>query len=326
VGILIIGKKDKEITEATTILSKLYEVKVMGIARYFLGVGVHRDQDGGIGLSRQSYITRMCDKFYLTDAKPVTSPIDAGQMCNLRSTEPATAEEFINVTIVPYRELNGGLLFVATRTRPDVAAAEGILARRIADPREIDWQAAKRVLRYLKGTASLALTFLSSGDVNVTMYADADYATSSDRKSVSGVEILLGDNAVTDWISQKQKAVALSTAEAEYISQLEAVRETMWLRKALLELGLGQKEPTTVFQDNSAAIAWSEEFAYTKRSKHIDVRYHFSAEQVRHGNVIVKFVGTKYMFADSLTKPLSGQDWKRQRERLGLYPVPEKKK
>jgi hypothetical protein len=141
---------------------------------------------------------------------------------------------------------------------------------------------------------------------------------------VSGVVILLGGNAVIDWISQKQKAVALSTAEAEYLSQSEAVRETMWLKQALQELRLGQKEPTTVFQDNSAVIAWSEEDAYTKRSKHIDVRYHFSAEQVRHGNVMVKFVGTKDMFADILTKPLSGQELKRQRERLGLYPVPEK--
>jgi Reverse transcriptase (RNA-dependent DNA polymerase) len=200
--ILIIGKNDKEITEAKTIISKLYEVKDMGIARYFLGVGVHRDQDGGIRLSQQSYITRMCDKFYLTDAKPVTSPIDAGQMCKLRSNEPATAEESINVTKLPYRELIGGLMFVATRTRPDMASAVGILARRVADPREIDWQAAKRVLRYLKGTASLALTFPSSGDVNLTTYADADYATSSDRKSVSGVVILLGGNAVIDWISQ----------------------------------------------------------------------------------------------------------------------------
>jgi 2-polyprenyl-3-methyl-5-hydroxy-6-metoxy-1,4-benzoquinol methylase len=107
---------------------------------------------------------------------------------------------------------------------------------------------------------------------------------------------LLGGNAVIDRISQKQKAVGLSTSEAEYISQSEAVQETMWLRKALHELELGQKEPTTVFQDNSAAIAWSEEDAYTKRSKQIDVRYYFSAEQVRHGNVTAKFVGTKDRF------------------------------
>jgi hypothetical protein len=84
----------------------------------------------------------------LTDAKPVTSPFDSGQMSKLRSKEPATADESINLIKVPYRELIGGLLFVATRTRSDVAAAVGILARRVADPREIDWQAAKRVLRY----------------------------------------------------------------------------------------------------------------------------------------------------------------------------------
>jgi hypothetical protein len=84
---------------------------------------------------------------------------------------------------------------------------------------------------------------------------------------VSRVVILLGSNTAIDWISQSQKSVALSAAEAEHISQSEAVRETMCLRKALHELGLGQKEPTTAFQDNFAAIAWSGEDAYTKRSK-----------------------------------------------------------
>jgi hypothetical protein len=166
-------------------------VKDTRIAQYFLGVGLHRAQDGGISWRQQLYIPRMCDKFYLTDAKPVTSPIDAGQMCKLRSKEPATAEEFIHETKVPYRELIGGIMLVATRTRPDVAAAVGILARRVADPREIDWQAAKRVLWYLKGMASLALTFPSSGDVNLTTYAGADYETSSDRTSLSGVEYCL---------------------------------------------------------------------------------------------------------------------------------------
>jgi Reverse transcriptase (RNA-dependent DNA polymerase) len=111
--ILVIGKNNCEINEAKQILSKLHEVKDMGVARYyFLGVGVHRDQDGSISLSQQSYITHMCDKFYLADAKPVTSPFDAGQMSKLRSKEPATAEDFTYVTKEPYRELIGGLLFV----------------------------------------------------------------------------------------------------------------------------------------------------------------------------------------------------------------------
>jgi hypothetical protein len=70
---------------------------------------------------------------------------------------------------------------------------------------------------------------------------------------------------VVGWTSQKQKAVALSTAEAEYIAQSEAVRETVWLRNVLSDLGVPQKEATSIYQDNTTSIAWSHDEAYSKR-------------------------------------------------------------
>jgi hypothetical protein len=91
------------------------------------------------------------------------------------------------------------------------------VARRVSDPRQVDWIAAKRMLRYRKGTGSCQLKF-PAGEVEVSTIADADYATSVDRKSISGNVLMIGNNAVVGWTSQKQKAVALSTAEAEYIA------------------------------------------------------------------------------------------------------------
>lgn len=89
-----------------------------------------------------------------------------------------------------------------------------LLARRVSQPRPIDWCAAKRVVRYLKGTANFELKFPAKGDIVLSAFADVNYAASSDRKSMSGTVFLLGD-AVIGWSSKKQKAVALSTAEAE---------------------------------------------------------------------------------------------------------------
>jgi hypothetical protein len=119
----------------------------------------------------------------------------------------------------------------------------------------VDWIAAKRVLRYLKGTGSFQLRFPAEGEVELSTYADADYATSADQKSISGNVFMIGNNAVVGWTSQKQKAVALSTAEAEHIAQWEAVRETVWLRNVLSDLGFPQKEATSLHQDNTTAIA-----------------------------------------------------------------------
>jgi hypothetical protein len=117
------------------------------------------------------------------------------------------------MTKMPYRELIGGLLSLSTRTQPDIAVAVGIVARRVSDPRHVDWIAAKWILRYLNGTGSFQLRFPAEGELEWSTYAD--YATSADRKSISGNVLMIGNSAVVGWASQKQKAVALSTAEAE---------------------------------------------------------------------------------------------------------------
>jgi hypothetical protein len=267
----------------------------------------------------------MCEKYKMSDAKPVITPTDMGILSKLRSGEPSTAEESIDMAKVPYREMIGRLLFLSTRTRPDIAVAVGIVARRVSDPRQVDWIASKRILRYLKGTASFQLRFSAEGEVELTTYADADDATSADRKSISGNALMIGNNALIGWTSQKQKPVALSTAEAEYIAQSEAVRETVWLRNILSDLGFTQKEPTSVYQDNTTAIAWSHEEAYSKRGKDIDVRYHYTMDQVKVGNVRVQFTGTKDMVADVMTKPLSGEELRRRRDRLQWYQPMSKK-
>jgi hypothetical protein len=145
--------------------------------------------------------------------------MDMGQLSELRSVKPSRANDSIYMGKVPYREPIGGLLLLVMCIRPDIAAAVEILERRVADPRNIDWQAAKRILRYQKGTASLELKFPAYGDIILSVYEYADYATRADRKSVSWCLSMLRGNAVIDWICQKQKTVALLTAEAEYIAQ-----------------------------------------------------------------------------------------------------------
>jgi hypothetical protein len=120
--------------------------------------------------------------------------------------------------------------------------------------------------------------------------------------------LLLTWKSEVGWTSQKQKAVALSTAEAEYIAESEAVREAVWLRNVLSDLGFPQKEVTSIYQDNTTAMAWSHDEAYSKRGKRIDVRYHYTMDRVKIGNERVQFTGTRDMVADIMTKPLNGEE------------------
>ena len=108
-------------------------------------------------------------------------------------------------------------MYLAIATRPDIAYAVNRLAKFTQDPQPKHWAAVKRLFRYLKGTRTSALTF--GGDSNIlshdlNIFCDADWASDSDRKSISGYVITIVRGAGA-WRSKKQAAIALSTAEAE---------------------------------------------------------------------------------------------------------------
>ncbi|CAM8954343.1 unnamed protein product [Rhodiola kirilowii] len=116
-----------------------------------------------------------------------------------------------------YRGMIGSLLYL-TASRPDILFSVCLCARFQADPRETHVKAVKRILRYLKGTDDLCLFYPRGGDLRLVAYTDADYAgCKTDRKSTSWMAQYL-EPCLISWASKKQSSIALSTAEAEYIS------------------------------------------------------------------------------------------------------------
>lgn len=110
--ILIAGKEEKNIVAAKKEIAAVYDVKDLGELSYFLGTGVRRYEDGSFAINQNSYIDSICDRFSMSDARPVASPVEIGQLSQLRSLEPNTAQENCDMKGTPYRELIGGLLFV----------------------------------------------------------------------------------------------------------------------------------------------------------------------------------------------------------------------
>lgn len=110
----------------------------------------------------------------------------------------------------------------------------------------------------------------------------------------------------------------MSTAEAEYIALAEVTKEVTWLRQGLEEIGFPRKQPTTICQDNTAAISWARDPISSKRSKHIALRYHFVKEKVQSDEIVLAQVPTQNMHADILTKPIPKQAFINARENLGM--------
>lgn len=219
---------------------------------------------------------------------------------------------------IPFRELVGGLQFIAQCTRPDISHAVSAVSSYCSDPGFAHWTAAKRILRYLRGSKTCKMTYRKTGDSKFSGYSDADWGNDSEtRRSYSGYVFLQSGGAVT-WSSRKQSTVALSTTEAEYMALSSATQEVIWWKGFLDEL-LGIADPITIKCDNKSAISLAEkEIGYSARTKHIDIRHHFIREQLELKSMKLEHVPSNFQAADILTKALPGSKLIEDRKQLGV--------
>ena len=237
----------------------------------------------------------------MTDCNPVSTPMETGlKLCKrIGNASPSETNEF--------QKLIGCLEYAANATRPDITYAVHRLAQFSSNPDTTHFSAAKRILRYLKGSLDFGLIFRGNKNDSFKLfgYSDADWAgNSNDRKSIGGYCFYL-DNSLISHMSKKQKTVALSTAESETHAAVQATKEAIWLRNILKELSIKQLQPTVINCDNQAAIALSRNPEFHSRSKHVDIQYHFLRQHVDMKTVDLEYIGSEDMAADGLTKALS---------------------
>ncbi|KAE9081823.1 hypothetical protein PF010_g21832 [Phytophthora fragariae] len=122
------------------------------------------------------------------------------------------------------------------------------------------------------------------------------------------LQILTGHcGAPVMWRSTFQKTVALSSTEDEYMALSDCVKECVWMRRLLKDIGAEQVGATVIYEDNQGAMALAKNVGYQARTKHIDIRYHFIQEKVVSNEVELEYVDTKNQLADFMTKGLSSK-------------------
>ncbi|XP_072401556.1 uncharacterized protein [Diabrotica undecimpunctata] len=205
-------------------------------------------------------------------------------------------------------------MYLAVCSRPDIAFSVTYLSQFNKTHTKEHWLAAKRVLRYLKGTRTVGINYRKS-NVSLSGFVDSDWANnSSDRKSFYGFIFSLAGGPIS-WECQKQRTLALSSTEAKYIGITEAAKESLYLTylcKEIFENNVNCKFlfegfPMVIFNDNQSAIKLSENQVYHKRTKHIHVKYHFIREKVANNDIQLKYMSTNEMVADMLTKSLNSK-------------------
>jgi hypothetical protein len=216
----------------------------------------------------------------------------------------------------PFRSVVGSLMFAMVCTRPDIAQAVGLLCRFMHNPGKRHWQAALRILAYLRGHTDLGITYDGRQGIVPYGYSDASWADDPDqRRSTTGFVLFMAGAAIS-WKSQLQPTVSLSSTEAEYKSVGAGVQEVLATRSKLLEFGYPQAAPTTLFEDNQGAIALALNQVNNHRTRHIDIRHHFIRERIADKSVTLEYISTKLMVADALTKALSAVLFRRFRDAM----------
>lgn len=276
---------------------------------YFLGIRF-RVNETVIQLDKSRYISKLLDCYNLQNAHPTSTPmspsIEFDDQTSMRNTS------------FPYRELIGSLLSLAQISRPDILFSVSKLSRYTQDPRTVHCNGAKNILRYLKKTKDLCITYEKSKELKVIGYTDSDYAGDKpSRKSTNGYVFLINGGSFT-WKSTLQKCVASSTMEAEYIGQAWATREALYIRKLLDDFDVPIDEPLTIFADNEKAIDLAYQYRNTQRSKHIDVAYHITRDYASKNYIKLQYIPTKTMTADCLTKALDNITLSRHTKSMGL--------
>ncbi|KAD4586433.1 hypothetical protein E3N88_24034 [Mikania micrantha] len=289
-----------------------FAMKDLGPLSYFLGIATQQ-HTSGLFLSQHKYALEILERAGMAFCKPAATRVDTNEKLSALDREL-----FTDITL--YRSLAGALQYL-TFTRPDITYAVQQICMYMHAPRTSHFNALKRILRYVKGTAHYGL-HMSPSPGSLLAYTDADWAGCPDtRRSTSGYCVYYGDNLIS-WSSKRQSTLSRSSAEAEYRGVANVVSDICWIRNLLLELHHPPSRASLVYCDNVSAIYLTGNPVQHQRTKHIEMDIHFVREKVQRGLVRVMHVSSRFQIADIFTKGLPRILFEDFRFSLSIRPPP----
>jgi hypothetical protein len=269
------------------------------------GMSIQHDRTSGVlTISMKQCIQDMIDEFGMTNCAIATTPAAPGSKL-LKPSSIATDDS----ASFPYRTAVGELLWLARTGRPDILYAVNQLTKFSHNWDSSHVTAAKRVMRYLKGTIDLKMVFKRSTDLECVIFADADLAGEPEENSfpmcsLSGLVAYMKGIGPFFCSVNLEKTISQSTAEAEYKTIGRGGKIAATVRQFLAELGFTQNKPTIIFNDNQAAIAIAKKPYCTSATRHMKIKYHYIRELIKDGSVKIEYIPTGEMIADIMTKAL----------------------
>jgi hypothetical protein len=301
--LLGVSKSKEGLEELKGLLGQAFNLREIAPVECYLSLQIHRNRDRGTILVNQpAYVEKLKRRYFKGETpkwQPRT-PLTVDEFGKL------TFEQHARRTMTEYQQKVGVLQYAASTIRPDLSFACSILASATHVRADVHWRELDRALAYLCSTPSVGIMFRQKDEgEQLYGYNDADDAGSKvDRRTTGGYAFVFAGGVIS-WQAKKLRCVALSSAESEYLSAVEAGKEARKLRFLMCELKqLRENTPTILWTDNKAAIAISLAAQLTGKSKHMDRRCAWLQEMVQRRKLLLQYVSTLEQAADFLTKPL----------------------
>ncbi|KAJ0558737.1 putative RNA-directed DNA polymerase [Helianthus annuus] len=312
--IIVTGSKISDVDKFKEKMKTLFDMSDLGLLSYYLGIEVQQN-DKGITLKQSAYAKKILKLAGMADCNAAQYPMEN----KLQLTKEGEGAE---VDPTHYRRLIGSLRYLL-HTRPDLCYSVGVVSRYMENPKQSHLTAVKHIIRYIKGTIHNGLKYQAGGDGRLVGYSDSSFGTDvEDRRGTSGTVFYFANNVIT-WSSQKQRTVALSSCEAEFMAATTAACQALWLRNLLSEVSGSESQCVELMVDNEGAIALMKNPVFHGRSKHIDTKYHFIRECVERGLIVVKHVNGNLQKADIFTKSLPRLKFAEMKSLIGVKECEE---
>ncbi|PKU68032.1 Retrovirus-related Pol polyprotein from transposon TNT 1-94 [Dendrobium catenatum] len=308
--ILLTGNDTTAMNELVAQMKSRFTMNDLGSANHFLGIKIESTPDKYF-LSQNLYANSIIQLAELQNCNSVANP-------SFTKTPVSGSDDTLAFDDLTYRKIIGSLQYL-TLTRPDISYAVNTLSQHMHNPAPIHTVMLKKLIRYIKGSATYGLP-ISRSNLLLRTFSDADWASDPiTRKSTSGFCTYLGDTLVS-WTVKKQPTVSRSSTESEYRALASATADTIWIKRLLADFRITHNQPIDIFCDNMSTIALANNPVFHARTKHIEIDQRFVRDHIQNGSIRLLPISTVDQIADILTKPLATSRFKLLRDKLTIGP------
>jgi hypothetical protein len=278
----------------------------------FLGMNVKVERDRSVILTQPGYAKRICDQE--GNVKESTTPATATLFSDIDEKKEGNGGDSTK-----YKSLLMSLMFLATRTRPDILKECTFLASFAVNPGAKAFEKLKRVYSYVRKTINKGIK-LKASTYRLKLITDAAYALHQNGRSHTGVIVTFdGENTSPVYAkSHVQKLVTLSSTESELVALVDGTKRLIPLVGLLKFFGLYKRsEPAIVMCDNKSVLHLiANGGGFSGKSRHMRVRWHFVHEMLTSGLIQIDHIPGDDNPTDLLTKPIGGNRFRKLRKMI----------